>query len=267
MSVSLSAGTLFYNGFRRAGILAEAGRGISASETSDALSEINAWIDYIGGMRGTVLAEDRQEFSLVSGQQVYQIGLDPAADCQAPAPISIEKASYVFNTTNPPVEQPFDILTPQLWQALSPKTLQSTNPYCLYYERFTSTEAVNGAYGTTSDMGSVSLWPVPLDSTISVALYLWIQIQQFTSATQNLVLPTMVQMMLETNLGVLLAARFPKRSHLSPTTELLARQSLARFKAMNSEPLEMQCEAGALGVTDQSGSFNLWSNSYNNSRR
>ena len=266
--MSIVSSALFYDSYRRAGILKEAGRGISQSESNDALAAINSFIDFIGGMRGTVFAEDRQLFNLVSGQQVYMIGLDPAADWQAPMPFDITKAGYVFGTTNPPVEQPFDILTPQRWQALSPKTLQSTNPYCLFFQRNTVPSLASGTYGVASDMGAVTLWPIPLDATIQVALYLFLQIQQIASPSTVLILPNTVQEMLETNLAVRLAAMFPKRAQLSPTTELISRQSLARFKAMNAEPLEMRVESGALGVTDQNGAgFNLWSNSYNGNSR
>jgi hypothetical protein len=266
--VSILASVLFYNSYRRAGLLKEAGRGISASETSDALAAINSFIDFIGGMRGTVFAEDRQLFNLVSGQQVYMIGLDPAADWQAPMPFDVTKAGYCFTTTNPPVEQPFDIMTPQEWAALSPKTLQSTNPYKLLFQRNTVPSLASGTYGVVSDMGAVTLWPIPLDATIQVALYLFLQIQQVPSAVSVLVLPNTVQEMLETNLAVRLAAMFPKRAAISPLTLQIAKESLARFKAMNAQPLEMRVEAGALGVTDQNGSsFNLFSNSYNNSNR
>jgi len=267
MSITILASTLFYNSYRRAGLLKESGRGISASETQDALNAINSFIDFIGGMRQTVFAEDRQLFNLVSGQQVYRIGLDPAADWQAPMPFDITKAGYVFTDTDPAVEQPFDILTPQRWQALSPKTLQSTNPYALYYEKNTNTSQASGTYGQVSDMGSVILWPVPTDATIQVALYLWLQIMLIPSASTTLVLPNTVEEMLESNLAVRLAAMFPKRAQISPATELISRQSLARFKAMNSQPLEQRCESGDLeGETGGSG-FNLFSNQYNNSWR
>ena len=255
---------LAYNAFRRAGILKEAGRGISQSETNDALSSLNSFIDFIGGMRGTVWAEDRQLFEIVSGQQVYTLGLDPAADWQAPCPADITKAGYVFGNTNPPVEQPFDILTPQRWQSLSPKTLQSTNPYMLYFERNTATAAVSGSYGQASDMGSISLWPVPLDATIQVAIYIWLQIQQIANDTATIALPNIANEMLETNLAVRLAAMFPKRAALSPFTELTSRQTLARFKAMNATPIEMQVESGGLQSGMTGSTYNLFSNAYNN---
>ncbi len=263
--MTILASVLFYNAFRRAGILKEAGRGISASETSDALASLNAFNDFLLTHRLTVIAEDRQLFNLVSGQQTYRIGVDPAADWQAPMPNQIEKAGYVFNTTNPPVEQPFDIYTAQKWQALSPKTLQSTNPYVLYYEKATTANQVTGVAGTISDMGTVFLWPVPLDATISVALYLWIQIQTILDATVSLVLPQGGQEMLESNLAVRLAAMFPKRAQISPLTIQMAKESLARYKTANDVPLMMRVEQGDLGSIQQGGVFNLFSNAYNNS--
>ncbi|MFP5230005.1 MAG: hypothetical protein ACLGXA_20505 [Acidobacteriota bacterium] len=248
--------TLFYNAFRRAGILAEAGRGISSSETTDALEEVNALFGEWRAQRLTVYAEDRQEFPLVSGQQAYKIGIDSAADWQAQMPSAITRAGYVFNTTNPPVEEPFDIYTTQQWQALSPKTLQSTNPYVLWYEQST----VNGA---VSDMGTVWLWPVPIDATITVALYLWQQMMAISDPTANIVFPPGYQIAVESNLAVRLAARFPKRARISPITGAIAQSSLARIKAMNDMPLQMRVEQGDMQASASQGIFNLFSNAYN----
>lgn len=261
--MTITFATLAYNAFRRAGILKEAGRGYSASEESDALSSLNSFNDFLLTHRMTVISEDRQLFPLVSGQQVYQIGLDPSADWQAPMPNQIEKAGYVFTTVNPPVEEAFNILTAQLWQALSPKTLQSTNSYCLYYQKATSTNAVTGQLGTIADIGSVSLSPVPLDATIQVALYLWIQIQTIANNAATLVLPQGGQEMLETNLAVRLAALFPKRAQISPLTIQMAKESLARYKTANDVPLMMRVEAGDMQHDSNLGTFNLFSNSYN----
>lgn len=255
--------TLAYNSFRRAGILKEAGRGFSASEENDALSSLNTFNDFLLTHRLTVISEDREIFPLVSGQQYYQIGLDPAADWQVPMPNQVEKAGYLFTTTNPPVEQPFDILTPQQWQALSPKTLQSTNPYRCIYQKATAANAVTGIAGTISDMGTFGVWPVPLDATVAVVLYLWIQIQTIANSGVTLVLPQGGQEMLESNLAVRLAALFPKRAQISPLTIQMAKESLARYKTANDVPLLMRVEDGDLGSQQDRAGYNLFSNAYN----
>jgi hypothetical protein len=59
---------------------------------------------------------------------------------------------------------------------------------------------------------------------------------------------------------------FPKRAQISPLTVQMAKESLARFKAINDVPLLMRVEQGDLGANaEEMGTFNLWSNSYNNS--
>lgn len=244
-----------YNSYRRAGILKEAGRGISASQTTDGLSAFNSMVDLWRGQRLTVWAESRQEFAITSGQGDYTIGLDPSADWQVQMPTDIEKAGYVFTTTSPPVEEPFSIYTPQLWQALSPKTLQSTNPYVLYYE--SSTVA-----GRVSTMGTVHLWPVPIDETIAVALYPWMQLHSITDPTAVVIFPPTYQETVESNLAIRLAAMFPKDAALSPLTIEIARSSLAKMKASNSKPLIMRVDRGML--SNGGGTFNLLSNAFNN---
>lgn len=263
--MTIVASVLFYNAFRRAGILKEAGRGIGPSETSDALSSLNSFNDFLLTHRLTVISEDREIFPVVSGQQVYRIGLDPSADWQVPMPNQIEKAGYLFTNTNPPVEQPFNIYTAQQWQALSPKTLQSTNEYILYYQKATDPNSLTGTAGVIANTGAVTLWPVPIDDSVAVVLYLWVQLQQIASATSLLVLPQGGQEMLETNLAVRLAAMFPKRAQISPLTIQMAKESLSRYKTANDVPLMMRVEQGDLGSNADLGTFNLFSNQYNGS--
>lgn len=248
--------TTLYNAYRRAGILTEAGRGISQSETTDGLSEFNAMVDEWLIQRLTLWAVSRQTFDLVSGQPTYLIGDDPAADWRVPMPTKITQAGFVFTSTNPEVEQPFQILTDQQWQALSPKDLQSTNPYMCWYQPSTVT-------GSVSVMGTFTPWPVPIDATIKVALYLYMQLREISDPTLTVIFPPGYQIAVETNMAVRLAARNPKRSNLSPITERLAMTSLARLKANNSQPLIMRVESGAMQAEAPSSGYNLFSNSYN----
>ena len=113
-------------------------------------------------------------------------------------------------------------------------------------------------------MGTFWPWPVPIDATIKVALYLYQQIREVTDPTATIIFPPGYQTAIETNLAVRLAARFPKRAKLSPITERLAMSSLARLKANNSTPLIQRVESGDLQMSDNGGTFNLFSNSYNN---
>lgn len=246
-----------YNSYRRAGILFEAGRGISQSETTDGLAEFNAMVDEWLIQRLMLWAVSREVFDLVSGQAEYLIGDDPAADWRAPMPTELTQAGYVFTSTNPEVEEPFYILTDQEWQAVSPKDLQSTNPYNCWYQPSTKT-------GLVSTMGTFTAWPVPLDETIKVALYIYMQLRQVSDPTATVVFPPGYQTAVETNLAVRLAARFPKRAQLSPITERLALTSLGRLKASNSKPLLMRVDKGLMQSGSGSGTFNLLSNSYNN---
>lgn len=246
-----------YNSYRRAGILAEAGRGISASETSDGVAAFNSMIELWRIQRLTVWAEFRQKFDLVSGQQEYKIGTDPAADWQATMPTTITRAGYIFTWTSPEVEQPFNVYTVQQWQAISPKNLQSTNPYVAYYMAST-------VQGAVSVMGTMILYPVPTDASIQVALYLWMQLLKIDDPTQTVIFPPGYQEAVESNLAVRLAAMFPKRQKISPITVEIAKSSFARIKASNSQPIQMRVEAGDMGSNDQPGTYNLLSNAYNN---
>lgn len=248
--MSVTGADIAYVATRIAGIVLEAGRGYSGSEGSDALRILNSMLDSFQSERLMVYAYLRSEFSITPGQQDYLVGNTAGYDWgPIPRPEELTLAGYVFTNVEPNVENPMRILSYQEWAALSPKDLESPIQYLLYYE-------------PTVPNGTVHLWPVPTDQSVTVALYTWTNIQTIPALTTAMILPPAYQELLEYGLAIRLAGMFPRRAHLDPNAgEMYFRARMKVFGA-NVPGLRMQCEAASGGVRGSRGIWNILSGTY-----
>jgi hypothetical protein len=251
--MSLLVDDLIYAGFREAGILTEAGRGVSYDEGNDGLLLLNSIVDSALTDRLMVYGQLGQVIPLQANKPTYTIGLTGGADVVAQRPERIDNAEYTFTNVTPPIQEEFEILTDQDWEALSPKTFQAPIPYKLYYR-------------TDFPLGTIFVWPIPTDvSQVSqITIYLWQQILTFASRTTQVFLPPGYQAWLEFELAVRLVTRYPKRA-LTPLAVL--NQQRAAYKSAvknaNNEPLVMQSELASLSATPKAG-WNPYTGRYNN---
>lgn len=243
---------IIYHAYRIAGVLARAGRGYSQSQYTDGLWELNALIDLWKSDRALVYAFVRQVFTINANQQTYKIGLDTSAgqpDILTQRPEFIQWASYIFNNVTPSVEQPFQLLTPQLWAALSPKDLTSTISTHLYYQ-------------PDLPNGTVYLWPIST-SPWQGALYLWQNVNEFANPTDVLVIPPAYRDALQWNLGVRLAMRNPEEQKMHPDAPRMAARALQRIQTINAPELVQEVEHAGMGAgPDARGHWSIISNRY-----
>lgn len=250
---------LLHAGHRIAGILTAPGRGLSDSEETEALYVLNAMLDSWATERLLVYATLRSTFPVTAFKGQYTIGLPSntgtwdtttsswdqqqqswdqtgySPDWKLPRPPRIERAGYVYLSSDPPVEQPMDVMSDQEWESLSPKTLTGAIPYKIYYQAFVP-------------LGVVNVWPIPDGSyQIQIAIYSWQQIQQFAGAQDTVYLPTGYQKAIEYSLAVELAMRYPKRAKMSPLALDIAKTSKSKVKTLNSPVWLMQTESAARG--------------------
>lgn len=247
----MNVADIIYAGYRIAGILAEAGRGYSASERDDGLDVLNAMVDTWKSERLMVYAILRSVFNLIASKATYSIGESGTPDIAVERPERIEHAGYINTTPTPNVETPLHILTPQEWAAVSSKAMTCTIPGSLYYQ-------------PTVPNGTLTPWPKPT-SAGQIALYTWQTVNRFATASDPasdpVTLAPAYQEAMEYNLAIRLAARFPERQKLSQLSIDLARQALAKVKSMNAPELQMQIEAAAQGVSRR-GHWSIFTNSY-----
>lgn len=252
MPQSLLVDDLIYAGFREAGIMDKAGTGVSYDEGNDGLLLLNSIIDSALTDRLMVYGQLGQVIPLQANKQIYTIGLTGGADVAVQRPERIDNAEYTFTNTTPPIQEQFEILSDQDWEALSPKTFQAPIPYKLYYR-------------TDYPLGSIFVWPIPTDvSQVSqITIYLWQQILTFASRTTQCFLPPGYQAWLEFELAVRLVTRFPQRAKTPLSVLLMQRAAYkAAVKNANYEPLVMQAELASLG-TMKGSVWNPYTGRYN----
>ncbi|HLG97151.1 MAG TPA: hypothetical protein VKX49_12635 [Bryobacteraceae bacterium] len=248
LSGAILVSDIIYSAYRIAGVLGAPGRGYGADAANDGLKVLNSMVDAWQAERLMVWAILRSVFNIVANQQTYVLGTTGTVDWKLQRPERIEQAGFIFNNLNPTIEEPFKILTYQEWAALSPKSLNSTIPYMLYYEPFVPN-------------GHVNLWPVPL-ANWQIALYTWQNLTTFPSTNTAVVVPPAYQEALEYNLAKMLAMRFQKRANMSAEAMNQARASKARIKAINLTPLEMVVEAAMQGRPGERGRWNILTGKY-----
>jgi hypothetical protein len=224
---------VLYVAARLAGIMPEAGTGLSPEESTDAFNAFNAMIDDWNSQRLMSRWIVRYLFEFNAGQQFYQIG-PGAADWNVPRPERIETASVVItNSPTLPLEQVITPMTYENFQRISVKNVESTIPFAYYYDM-------------QFPIGNVYFYPVPAGPVNQVAIYVWQLLGALQSYTQRVSLPPAYLRAVQYNLAIELAARFPLRQKLSPLTLKIAMESLRNIKSINTPIEDMTVDRAAL---------------------
>lgn len=129
----------------------------------------------------TVLTVNRFVYNLVSNQggPLFPYTYGPGGDFDtgtAIRPPMIQDANLILNNSTPAVEIPMAIVTTDMYAAQAIKDLTNSLPVWLYYN-------------DTVPLGQVFLWPIPLDSTNQLALYVPVTTGQFPDLTSLVVMP------------------------------------------------------------------------------
>lgn len=146
------------------------GETVDSEHIEFAAGRLNSMLDSWKGARLNIYRLQRTgPFSLVSGTQTYTIGAGATWD--TPRPVWIDYAGLVQTVGggSPVPEFPMTPMTDFEWAKTVTKTLQSTIPTALWYDRtFTAL-----GYGT------IYIWPVPTVAN-QVALYSPVPIDEIT---------------------------------------------------------------------------------------
>jgi hypothetical protein len=251
----MAVSSIFYTAYRLAGILKRPGSGYSPSEDADALAALNSIIDEWGLQEHCAYSQLRTEFTLDStGTKVlYTVGQttvnNVAPDVLIPRPTYLRGAGLCFNNSTPEVETPMRVLSDQEWEALSPKLMASTVPYIVYYKA----EVPNG---------NLYVWPIS-ETAWNMAIYTLEGISQFSSDSESVVVPPGYLSAMNYALALRLVDMNPTLAHPSPRLEVRADAALKWVKERNFQPLLMMSEGGARGLTQQTGRYNILSNTWN----
>jgi hypothetical protein len=197
---------------------------------SDALDTLNEMLDAWRIERMFTYQIYRVEFPLKSGVQDYTIG--PSGDWVDIRPVKIEYASLVlFDNPQLPVELPLEELSTQRWRSITVKGVQSTISRGFYYE-------------PSWPNGTIHFWPVPLNASNTVALYLWKAVDVFCNLDDVIYLPPAYLRAIRYNLAIELNADY--RKQLDPKTLALAISSKTEIERLNEPMYELGMDPALL---------------------
>lgn len=134
------------------------GQSITAAEEADVKEALQGLIDTWRTQRLVAWYLEELQETLVSGQQDYTIGT--GGFFNTPRPLWIYAASCIDNN-NPtqPLELPVELITPQKWQQIPQKNVQSSLFQGVYYDK-------------DFPLGTLKIFPIVNVGTVEMKLYL-----------------------------------------------------------------------------------------------
>lgn len=148
-----------------------------------------------------------------------------------PRPVFIDHVNLIDTSTSPDTEIPLTSFTDDAWAGVVLKAQTATWPTSWYYN-------------PTAPRGTLSLWPVPTGSDISIALYVPTQVSEFADLDDDVTLPQGYRRMLYKNLALELCPTFGAKPH--PLLQKQAADSLAAVKRANVRLTDLRFDSGAL---------------------
>lgn len=200
----------------------QAGDPIPAADSQAALGWLNRMVSGWAQQASTIPAIARHVFALVSGKAEYSIGIGGDLNIVKPAnQNSIVAVGLLLGASTPPVEIPRGLLTDDGWQSVQIKGLTNSLFTDLYY---------NPTFAATG-LGTINLWPIPLDSVNSLVLYVAQALTQFVDLTTVYQVPDGLEEVLIYNLWRRLAK--PWGRVLEADDLAMAGSTLRAFKRSN----------------------------------
>ncbi len=200
---------------------------VSADEANEALIVLRRMLGWLQTQRLALFWIPRATYTLVSGQASYTVG--PGGDFDQLRPIWLERVSIITNN-NPvqPLELPIEIFTPQRWQGIGVKSVTSTLPEGVYWDK---------AFATGTRWSTMTFWPIPTGSLLQVILAYAEPLTSLTLLDSNVEFPPGYDEALVYNLAKRLAIEWGRP--VDPEINGMAASSLADIKRVNIELVEL----------------------------
>lgn len=213
----------------------EEGETPSGSEAADAFITLNDLISELGLENLTVYTTPRALYGLTANVQSYTIG--PGGTFNQARPISITTAGIITSTGGQDIEIPIDVLTLDQWQRIQVKSVASGLPVSCYYDK-----------GFASGLATITLYPVPNASGLSIALYTPTALTAFAALGTSYTFPPGYEKMLRYNLAVELCPEFGRQ--LDPVVAALAESSKGNVKRANIELYDLRVDDALITAGD-----------------
>lgn len=204
------------------------GESVPAADGAYALRMLNDLLSEWAQRVSAIPVVAREVFDLTANKggpsNPYTIGTSANLNTTKPSnQQSVVGAALLLTASDPDVEVPLSLYTDQMYDAISIKELTSAQPTGLYY---------NPTYSTTN-FGTINLWPVPDNATNDLVLYLQKAIPQFADLSTTYYLPDGYPKALKYVLADML--QVPYGRQLEPAAQRIAVSSLATVKRSNTK--------------------------------
>lgn len=231
---SFTASDIITRAYRILGDLAP-GESMTAAQETVGLEALNALLDSFS-IEKLMIYQIRQE-SLTWPSSTASRTIGPSGDFATHRPDRIEVGTHVTDSNG--VDYPVRIVTRETYDAVWDKSVTSSYPEMLFYDRSVSE-------------GTIHLYPVP-DQSLTLKLNTWQPLTVFDTLTEALVLPAGYRRMLCYNLAVELEAE--TGLPVPPSAVAIARSSRAAVKRNNH--IQMYSATEPAYLTPGGSRFNI----------
>ena len=237
--MAYTVGDLIFDAGIMAGLADPRDTALAPEDAAYGFRKLNQLVDLLATERLAIYREQRVgPFNLVASTQSYTIG--DGATWDTARPLWIDRAGVIVDGgATDPVELPMRVLTTKGWSEIRIKSVTSTFPRSLFYDR----------QFNSSGYGLIYVYPVPSASTPDVVLYVPVAVTEFAEDSDDqplyttaISLPPGYRAMLVSNLAVIMSIG------VLPVSEDLRYQAvdtLSKVKAANvvTHMDQLSCDA------------------------
>ncbi len=221
----------------------------SSEDITSAFEALNDMVDDWGTQRQTIYKITRNVFALTANTATYTLG--SGGTWNIVRPVWIDRVSIIpLNSgsgNTGPMEIPIGMaLTVAEFQQITIKTATSTFPMWIYWDR-----------GWVAGLSTVTVYPVPTESTGAIVLYTPTALTEFTDLATEFTFPPGYAKALRYNLAVELAPEYG--IDVPKDVAKIAIETLADIKRANNAPIEARFDAALVG---RRGRYNIYTDGY-----
>lgn len=212
------------------------GESLTTTESSDALTALNAMLDSWRNDRLMCYAIRDESITLSASTQTYTVG--PGGALNTTRPVRIEMA-YVVDANG--ISYGVDILDEEQWASLVNKTQTGTYPARIWFQPTMST-------------ATIYVHPIPT-TTSTLHILDYTPVLAFSTVNDTVTLPPGWEEALTSNLALVLAPEYQVQP--SQLVVSMAQSSKAAIKRVNARPIKALTELGRLTIDHPT--FNIYS--------
>jgi hypothetical protein len=216
----------------------EGGEQPTADDAAQGLSALNTLVDQWAAERLMLSKSQRTTRAITPGLADYTIG--PSGLIVIARPVYLDALRISDSASTPAIEyQMRDSLTDEGWANVSIKSLTSPRPTEWYYN-------------PTFPNGTLTLWPVPTSSTLTLVIYYPVAVTEFL-LTDTISLPPGYRRMIQKVLAMELGPSYDKKIDAqviqgAARAEQVVKRSNVRLRDMAVEPAALGRRHGSYNI-------------------